>query len=255
MGKEFSLEDYVVLLIKDVELPPEDVETLKRVLAHEKVAPRVKDTVLMRSEFSRKMDELTAKEKETEEFYNRQLVADHNNRELYERNQAELARYKELASNASTGYGDDDDANAQARLNGDYVTKVDYEKGMLESQRNSLKYMNTALKLSHRHFREFSEDLDPDALVEFALKNQIPLEVAYDRFTEDHREKKRQEEMDRIRKESHDEGYKEALSKHQIPILDNRPRGIHALNPPKDVTSSDSRERVDKAVEAYLRGS
>lgn len=254
---DFSLEQYLKELLKEAEgtLPPEQVEAARRVLAHEKVAPKVKETVLMRSDYSRAMDkqresqqELEKKLQEVREFYEAQVLADHNNAEAWKKMQDENARLK--ASGLPAG-----EESARPDGNAKYLTVDEVDRREKELQANALKLMSKTNFLSLKHFKEFGEVLDVDAWYKHAMDKGVPLDVAYDSYTADLRQKRVEEQHQKEIKEAEERGAMNYASKHNLPLVDTRPRGIHALSALKGQTEipKTSSERIRAATEAYLR--
>lgn len=84
-------------------------------------------------------------------------------------------------------------------------------------QKNLEGYTHLATRtpvIALKHFKEFGEVLDPEGLIEFALKNKKPdLDTAYDDFVKDQREQKaakqREEELERVRREEREKIFAE----------------------------------------------
>jgi hypothetical protein len=76
-------------------------------------------------------------------------------------------------------------------------------------QKNLEGYTHLATRtpvIALKHFKEFGEILDPDSLIEYALKNKKPdLDTAYDDFIKGQRDeraaKQREEELEQVRRE------------------------------------------------------
>lgn len=253
----FDVNQYLNELLRDAEssLSKEEVEAAKRVLAHEKVAPRVKDTVLMRSDYSRNMDRLRDEENavkqklaETEQFYQSQILADHNNQEAFRKLQEDNARMKAALSGS---YVPPDNQGA-APDNGNYLTKDEWAKREQELQKTSLTLMSKTNFLAMKHWQEFAEVLDVEAWYKHALEKGLPLDVAYDSYTAGLRAKKAEERHQEELRKAREEGAMEYASKHNLPLVDSHPRGIHALKPPDDIPKTPA-DRIRAATEAYLR--
>lgn len=256
---DFDVNQYMKELLRDAEqiLPKEKVEAFREVLAHEKVAPRVKETAMMRSDYSRNQDRLRDEEtalqqkiKETEQFYQSQILADHNNAEAFQKLQQERDRLK--AALTSGGYGYTEDENKPAPGNGNYLTKEEWQKRESQLQADSLKIFGRTNYLSMKHFKEFNEVLDVDAVYKLSMEKGLPLDVAYDSYTADLRQKKAEERHQAELAKAREEGRMEAMSKAGLPLVDSHPQGLHALKAPADIPRTSS-ERIRAATEAYLR--
>lgn len=256
----FSVDQYLQELLRDTSLPPERVEALKSVLADPKVESRLKDTVLMRSDYSRNLDKLReeertlqAKLKETEDFYQAQIMADHNNREAFETMRSELERARQgyptsYQQQQNTGGG-------EGQVNGDFVSKKDYEKSMQQMQGQALELIGKSNFLTMRHFKEFGEPLNIEEVFKHAMSKNLPLDTAYDSYTSDLRQKRQEEKHKKEIEDAKEEAVREALSKHNLPLLDSRPHGVHAIKDMKsEGVAHTSADRVSAAVNAYLRG-
>lgn len=261
MAGEFSLDQYMKDLLKDAEgvLPKEQVEAAKALLAHEKVAPRVKELALTRSDYSRNMDKLRAEEQalqaklaETERFYQTQILADHNNREAFSQLQAENQTLKSQLQGQPYGYTQGD--QSQMAPPADSISKKEYEANMEQLQRNALSVMTKMNYLSAKHLKEFDEVLDPSEVVKLAVEKSLPLDVAYDNYTRELRAKKEDERHQEELKKAREEGAMEYASKHNLPLVDTRPRGVHPLLVKPDEVPRTHNDRVAAATEAYLRG-
>ncbi len=255
----FSVDAYLQELLRDTSLPEEKVKALKEVLADQKVESRLKDTVLMRSDYSRNMDKLRDEEKalqtklkETEDFYQAQIMADHNNREAFENMRSELEKARS-AGYSHTTYKTEEEGGGQVSAN--YVTKEQYEKAQAQLQGQALELIGKSNFLSVKHFKEFGEPLNIEEVFKHAMSKSLPLETAYDSFTAELRQKRQEEKYKKEKDEAVQEAVRDALSKHNLPLLDSRPHGIHAIRDMKsDQVGHTSAERVAAATNAYLRG-
>ena len=253
---DFDINQYLKELLRDAEssLPKEKVEVLREVLAHEKVAPRVKETVLMRSDYSRNMDKVREEEqtlnqklRETEQFYQAQILADHNNAEAFQKLQQENQRLKTAVG--SSDWGQPPEPQAQ---NANYLTKDEWQKRESELQSNALKLMGKTNYLSMKHYKEFNEVLDVDAWYKHAMDKGLPLEVAYDSYTAGLRQKRDEDRHKSELEKAREEGRMEAMSKAGMPLVDSHPHGLHALKTGSDIPRT-SGDRIRAATEAYLR--
>lgn len=89
-----------------------------------------------------------------------------------------------------------------------------------EFQSNIARATNTLLKditrHSLKHFKDFNEELDLDAVEKLMGEKQVPFDVAYNLFTEPRREEKRQKEVTEKIKLGIQEGLQAELSKQGI---------------------------------------
>jgi len=260
MSADFDLNQYMKELLKDAEssLPKEQVETLKQVLAHEKVAPRVKELALARSDYSRNMDKIREDERklqekmaETERFYQSQILADHNNKESFDKIVAENQRLRQMtASGDFSGYQTQEGTQPMAQSG---ISNAEWDKKLQQIQVDGVTLMGKMNYLQAKHLKEFNEVLDTLDVVKHANEKHLPLDLAYESYTKDLRTKKEEEKRQAELAKAREEGAMEYASKHNMPLVDTRPRGVHALTQEAEVPKS-HQDRVRAATEAYLRG-
>lgn len=99
------------------------------------------------------------------------------------------------------------------------------------------------------------EPLDLDKLEEFAAKSNLPLRQAYKEFINPRMEETRKSEFEAAIKAAREEGAKDALSKHKLPV-DSRPKEPHPLFdqkvPPKELNDfQQERHSRDTFLEAW----
>ena len=76
------------------------------------------------------------------------------------------------------------------------------------------------------HLTRFKEPVDIDALEAFAVKSGLPLRQAYKEFVNPKVEEQRNTEVEARVKAAREEGARDALSKHQLPV-ETRPKEAH----------------------------
>ena len=134
------------------------------------------------------------------------------------------------------------------------ITKEEYAAQMEQLQKNALSVMTKMNYLSSKHLKEFDEVLNPEEVVKLAVEKSLPLDVAYDSYTAELRQKRADERHQDELKKAREEGAMEYASKHNLPLVDTRPRGIHPLLTTPDEVPRTHNDRVAAATEAYLRG-
>jgi hypothetical protein len=105
----------------------------------------------------------------------------------------------------------------------------------------------TDLKLDHN--KQFNEKLNTNELVTYATRRGVPLDVAYREYVAPRMDKIRSEELDAKLAKAREEGAREALSKHRLPVV-NGPLEQHVLDRASSV-KTDSNDRVNAAVERW----
>lgn len=253
-----ELQEYFDALLKEADVSEEQLEVLNEVLAQSKVSETLKRDIMARSDYSRKMDELSNREKELlqeEKWVEAQKHQDHNNLTLYQEMQEKLQQAQSLLDGRdSSGYLDDVDdpfSPSESGIKRDELKSLIDEaiaKDRAREESRMLGVLANTVALSDKHKEEFGRGLDAGALYEFALSKGLPIDVAYESMTKEERDKKREADYQKRLEEAKKEGAREALSKHQIPLMDDRPGGIHSLKRPKDLKTG-----AAAAIEAYMR--
>lgn len=236
-------------------LTPDELEATKKVLAQEKVAAKLRESVLARSDYSKNMDairnqqtEIERLKSDTEREYYQMLAADHNNKEAWVRLQEENQQLK--SNYSSDSYSTDDN----------YVglTEEQIQKRVTEavnkSQEDSLRVLDKALSIYDSHRREFgNEDFQLNDVIKSAVNSGLPLEKAYNEMVAGKRAeaqmKKHQAEIEKAKQEA----IEEYASKHALPTVAARPRGVHPLRP-EGVVPTTSEDRVAAAIAAFRKG-
>lgn len=194
-------------------IPEEKRAAVAEVLALEQVEDHLGEHVMMRSDYSKKLDEVRDASLKVNK-YNESLT------DWYSQNQnalTEAARLKEEnellkagklapAGNGTTTTEDDDASASLKKISENFVSKADAQKLLdqrLQQQASDLIGASTAVtKIAMQHYANFGEQLDPDQVIQHALKSKKPLDAAYSElFKERYEEKaaKAAEERDKKR--------------------------------------------------------
>ena len=100
-----------------------------------------------------------------------------------------------------------------------------------QSAQKDQAYVNLSKDIAYvtmDHFQRFKEPVDVDALEAFAIKSGLPLRQAYKEFVAPKVDEQRNAEFDAKLKAAREEGARDALSKHQLPI-NTRPKEAHLV--------------------------
>lgn len=259
---EFDINEYIDNLLADEDVDDATKEAFASVLARDNVADKFRQGYLRQSDYSRNMDRVRDKEKQLEaeieksrSFYERQIEQDHNNMQKWNEMQRE---YDRLKSRGDDFYLDDDDFDPSAHKRQpetppDVVTQDEFNRALRNLEQTSVQLLGQTVNYAQEHMKEFNEPLDAEGLYSYALENKLPIKVAYEQYTAEQREEARERKYKADLEAARKRGAEEERSKHGLPAVDSRPRGIHALRPPKDVPKT-RKDRVDAAVRDFMQG-
>lgn len=210
------------------------------------VAKRVGDDILRQQDYSRNMDELRKKEKQTADYY-QSLVT---------------WKTEQDAALAAAAAGN---TNGNGNVNIDYVSKKEldelrknYDTQAKQQEANFITIAKEMGRLSSQHAVEFKEPLDVDALEKIAVEKQLPLRQAYDQLVGDRRRQSQEAAFAQKLADAKAEGAREFASTHKIPV-DTQPREYHPIfdrDPKKQVGADDyvpNSGRLSNTAESNLR--
>lgn len=287
MATDFKLQDWLAGL----DLSDEERRTLEPVLAKEPVQKKLREQVLMRSDYSKHMDALTKEKQELEAQLQAKLkeadeyaqglaswkgTAD---KTLEERNQelaklqSELQATKEAMSKISTEYGIDPSQYVQPSqpavpvkafdesILGNFVKTDDFQKAVSET----MQFPNIAAELmdiANEHYELYGKRLPSTRkLVEEAIqaKKSIRDTWAQEFKVEERRaelaKKAHDEELDRVRQET------EARVRSELKIPAQRPNAARPIMLSENLKGREihrgpagDREAVDAAMAAFSSG-
>ncbi len=205
-----NAREYIEQLAQAAGLSDDEKAGILKVAANDKFAKGIEEGVMLRSDYSRNLDQMNANLKaQTEKntnYYNQLLTWE----------QQKQAEYSQPSSGQV--------------VNGEYLTKKEVND-LLEGQKAAMKQQEQSFitiakmmgRLASQHAVEFKEPLDTDALEKVAIEKQLPLPQAYDQMVS----ARRAETQTVTRKAEIDkavaDGVREYASTHHIP-LDSTPR-------------------------------
>lgn len=231
---EFDSSSWLEEVLAGAQLPDEQKEVLTQVLAQDTIKKNLQDSVMRRSDFSRRHDEvrtleqdLKQKYKEAEDWLESQRQKDHNNLEVHRKLVLERDRLKQaLTGSPITDDGDDDDDDGEGRKSpvdlSKYVSKDELTN--FATQYSTQKdaeiagYINRMLKLSEKYRTDFGKLLDVDEYIKFASENSLNLDQAYEPFTRELRDLKAQADLEDWKKTTRAEVEMEIRSKYNLPM-------------------------------------
>jgi hypothetical protein len=92
------------------------------------------------------------------------------------------------------------------------------ERKLRERDQSYISLMKVIPQMSLDYYKRFNEPLDMDAVEKIALKEGLPPQLAYERYIQPKVEERRKAEYDAALKTAREEGYREAVTKHHIPV-------------------------------------
>ena len=234
---------------------PDDVA--KALLSNDKLLGKVGEGVMLRSDYSRSQDQLTA-EKSAAEAAQRKWYAD--NQTVVDQYAASLTAYEQKygkldANNGGNNGGGNFDPSK-------YVSTADYQKALDKAANDAYQravstnvtITKEAIRAANDYSRRFGKDLDLDALEKYALEKQLPLRQAYTEFiSAEATAKADADETARIDK-AVSERVAAELSKHNLPGENstNEPHVLFdRLNAPPDQHVLTEREQLASFTEAW----
>ncbi len=99
-----------------------------------------------------------------------------------------------------------------------YVSKEDLMKFNTDMAGRFAGVIKDATSIAARHASKFGEEPDLNAIEKIAAEQNLPLQAAYDRWIEPRVEAKRKEDFDTKLKQAREEGARDALSRHKLPV-------------------------------------
>lgn len=238
-----AITDYDAFLADVLKSVPEDKRTaFEEVLKTEAVAKELKNAGLRQSEFSRAMDDLKTKTERWESWYAdvSQQVASI---------QQENEQYKAL-------YGDVDSTGDEG---GRPQPQTPQPKGLTEAQlaaeltrrdQLAIQFADVLTDLKDMHKETFGERLNTRELIDYCTRSGLPLEAGYRGYTADRLEAKRKTEFDVELKKAREEGAREALSSHNLPVAPT-PTEAHVFD--RTDVKTDPNERLRAVVDSFNR--
>lgn len=248
-----DVKQYIDQLAQTAGLSQEEKDAILKVTANEKFAKGLGDDVLRQQDYSRNMDALKTEKAKWSDWYQKALTAD-------QQRAQELADYQTQLAAYEAAYGKVDGTQRQV-IQGVQTADLDkFRKELEEKDKVRDSQMISLLKgmgrIASQHAVEFKETLDTDALEKVAMERNLPLMQAYEEMVRPRREEKstlaRAEEL----KLAREEGARDALSKHHLPV-DTGAKEYHPFFNPGDpkqqveYTSKDG--RLSPTAERQLR--
>lgn len=191
------------------------------------------------SDYSREMDRLRQREQDLDAT-------------LSEANER-VAGWQEWYNSASQEYDDmkrrvdltaiEDDLPAHPQQG---LTREELAQELAARDRMAIAFADVLTDIKMEHKERFHEKLDAQKLTEFALKRQLPIDAAYREFVAPKEEDLRKKELEKQLAAARDEGAREALTKHRLPVVSG-PMETHPLDLAPSAKSN-SNDRIAAAI-------
>lgn len=243
MAKKSDIDQFLAEISEAI---PEDRRAaFEEIVRTDSVSKAVRERVMAKSDYSRQSDELAKQRKDIDAYLAGENEKIRGWAGWYEGAVKEVGATKEQLDKYKSTFGDLDDSKAKPK----FLTKEDaqtaWQAELNQRDANAIKFADilTDLKIDYRS--EFGKKLDTDTLLEYAGKNGLPLQAAYDRFTADDRNAKLEKSIEERIETAKKDAVKEALSNHKLPYSPG-PLEPHVLDIQKDVPKN----RVDRVSAA-----
>jgi DNA-binding Lrp family transcriptional regulator len=216
-------KQYLTQLAQEAGLAPEEASVILKAAENEKFAKSIADSTMMRSDYSRKMDELKAEKDKTSNWYQEVLQVTENNKKVVETTNKQLEAYRQK-------FGDLDGDTMVATPTADVAKlKEEYENKFKTLEGNTITLLKKTATISAQHLKQFNEVLDMDALEKFVVEKGLPLEQGYKEFISPRLAEMQTKEFEAKLAAAREEGAKDALSRHKLPIdpISKEPHPFH----------------------------
>lgn len=249
MAKKDKDTLYKEYLAELVAIKPE----LKDLLEDEKVSAKLKDGVLARADYSSSMDELKASRLQMEQYLAQEKQKIEGWQKWYGETSQTFATTAEELQRYKDEFGDlsPEGQRREARKMG--MTPEEVQKTLAEEigkrETAFLKFADDLTDIKIEHRERFKERLDTDAVYGIAAKEGLSLQNAYKMHIADRVEELQKKDLAEQLRAAREEGAKEALSKHNIPVMSNDSAVTHVLDV-QDAPKT-SHDRIAAAVAAF----
>ena len=143
----------------------------------------------------------------------------------------EAADYKASLDRYRQAYGDLDGDNGNRQqiitpASGDFLSKAEFTEYMRSREQAEINVLKAGLTAASHHMHVFGKPLDVDAVLKTAAEKGLTFDEAYRQYVAPELEKKTQETRAAELKAAREEGARDALSRHKIPV-DAGPKEFH----------------------------
>lgn len=235
-----DVKQYMEGLLKTAGVAPERQQALMDILSDEQVAKAFDEELqkprLRQDEFSRKMDEYSRKEKDLNDWYQKELVEYNKTLSLQTQYEQELAKLGQQPPAGNQNL---------VQTPADVITKADFEARFKQYEQNTLSLMKGVGDITADYVTRFGKKPDLNQIEEIAVKNGLSLQEAYSRYTQPLVEEQSKAQREKELAEAKLQGAREALSKHNLPV-EAKPREHHVIFDRQQTNTPPANGRADE---------
>lgn len=201
------------------------------------------------SEFSREMDRIRQREQELDATLTEANERVSGWQQWYDQASQEYDDMKRRV--ALTSVEDEDGGIPPQPQHG--LTKEELAQELAARDRMAIAFADVLTDIKIEHKERFHEKLDTQKLTDYALKRGLPIDAAYKEFVAPREEEIRKKETEEMVARAREEGAREALTKHRLPVVSG-PMESHPLDlaPSAKTTSND---RIAAAIARWNNAS
>jgi hypothetical protein len=241
-------KQYFEKLAQDSGLDGDAQSAVLQALENEKFARGVADGFIRHDEYSRGMDKVRSREEELNKWYNDAAMP------AYQTNVRGIEKLRQY----ETLYGDLTNGSSPASSSPSTPNREELDR-YLEDKFRARDQAYTGLsktisKITFDYYKRFGEPLDVDEVEKIALSRGMDPMSAYKEYISPKLEAQQKTEVDAKLKAARDEGYRDALTKHRLPV-DTAPKDYNPFfdrEVPKTGTSEVEADRASRS--AFLEG-
>lgn len=218
-----DFKQYVEALAQEAGADDDTKQALLKLSANDKVAKRLSDDLMRHDEFSREMDKLRRVEDQHKTWYADQLKTADRNQQAVDNANAAVQKYVQLYGDLPPGTVLDTRGNLRETATGDVVTKKELKELMEQKDAQTIALLQGVGEITADYVTRFNKKPDFEAIKKIAIEKGLTLSKAYDEYISPEVDTRRKADTEAEIKRRVDEGIKEAMSRHQIPV-DTAPR-------------------------------
>lgn len=243
MSKD-AYEQFLAEVLQGV--PDESRAAIEGALKDTQIAPKIRERVLARSDYSRQSDALRAEREAFQREVSEARTKIQGWEKWYGETSQQQAQLQERLNAYQSQFGDLEDGTVKPQG----ISQEVFDKRLADEfdrrDRDAIAFADllTELKLDHRD--KFKEKLDTRALVQYATEHNLPLQAAYREFVAPKDEELRAADLEAKIKAAKEEGKREALSEHKLPVASGF-GDVHTLDRVASV-GKNANERIANAT-------
>ena len=255
---QVTKDSYDAFLADVLTRVPEELRgEAERIFGQEGVSATLRDAVLARSDYSRRMDELSTDRDqfmtEVEEARRRiEGWTDWYGQTSQEVNglKTQLDRYQDLFGSLDDLDNDPDEPTTptETKMPQTALTQEDVQAMLAQRDQMAIKFADVLTDLKLDYQQKFGERLNTEEVIALATRDGVPLTIAYREFIAPREQERAEKAMQDKLAAAREEGRREALTQHRLPV--GPPRSEPHVLDATDV-KKDPRDRVSAAVAAF----